>query len=646
MSEHSRLAFKAGYEWANATQQSHRAFIAQIAMAGVLNEMGRPEEGQAMLAPALADSGAGQNPDSRLHALLIAADSQQLLGNLDLAMQIVQSGVPLARQMGSQRRSLELELKRLQIENAMGGYNSLPATQILVDTLRSGGKSELLQPALNLLARIQASNGNYAQAYELTREVSEAEFDAMRSTDHRKLALLEVTNQLGRSEREKLVAQAAARELQASAERNRLMGVMGGLFFLFAIAIALFDHLRRRERQQGLAYLANSAQLEAKVAERTRELEDNMVQRMRAEEERRGLEQELAQSERMRSLGQLTGGVAHDFNNLLTVVTAAAELLEENPNKPIDERHKLLQAILGAAKSGREINTGLLAYARRQQLTPEPIVLDSFLQGARLIFQQTLGEGMRLHIKSEPLTILADHGQLMTAVMNLLTNAREASAGRGDVYITVSPSTESDKDLACLSIRDTGRGMTKQETARAVEPFYSTKQGTLASGLGLSRVYGFVQQSGGIVKIDSQVGKGTNILLEFPVHTGEPSTAALGKATTTEGIRVMLVDDNPDVRHLVQKMLETLGHVVTTSDNGEHAKQALQTLPVDLLVTDVLMPGKLSGSDLANSVKTLLPELPILMISGFAEAPDLDFPLLSKPFSLAELDEAIQSVMV
>ena len=637
-------AFQAGYEWASNTNQVHRALIAQVAMAEVLNQMGRPEESLSMLSEVLSAEESAHNPDTRLHAHLVSAQSEQQLGRLDRAMQIVQNGLPLAHKLGSKRRTRELELKRLAIEEQMGGYNNISEAQALVDEIRADSKTEILQPALNLLARLQASAGNYAEAYRLTMEVRDAQFDEMRNTDHRKLALLEVANELGRSERARLMAQAAEREMRASSERNRLMGIVGAILFLAALAVALFDYLRRRERQQGLVYRENSVQLEAQVAERTNELEDNMVKRMRAEEETRALEAELAESEKMRSLGQLTGGVAHDFNNLLTVVTAAAELLEENPNKSADERSKLLHAILGAAKSGREINSGLLAYARRQQLVPEPIMLNEFLANSRLMFQQTLGEGMSLTIDSDPLVILADHGQLTAAIMNLLTNAREASLGRGEVQINATSVKRQHTQMAAISIRDFGRGMTQQEAKRATEPFYSTKDGSLASGLGLSRVYGFVQQSGGTVTIESQVSEGTNIVLEFPVHVGQAIPTVQSAIKQSTELSILLVDDNQQVRHLVQEMLENLGHEVITSHNGEDALARVSEQDFELLVTDVLMPGRLSGPELARAIHDIKPELPILMISGFAEAPDLDFPLLSKPFSLDELKNAINQV--
>ena len=187
--------------------------------------------------------------------------------------------------------------------------------------------------------------------------------------------------------------------------------------------------------------------------------------------------------------------------------------------------------------------------------------------------------------------------------------------------------------------------MTETEVARAIEPFYSTKEATIATGLGLSRVYGFVQQSGGQMRIASEPGEGTTVTLVFPVAQDADDSDALLYDLDVGSLRVLLVDDNRAVRGMVSKMLTALGHDVTTAADGEEALRKLDEESPDVLITDVLMPGEIAGTDLARVARERRPELPILMISGFAEAPELDFPLLSKPFRRADLERALRVLL-
>ena len=262
-----------------------------------------------------------------------------------------------------------------------------------------------------------------------------------------------------------------------------------------------------------------------------------------------------------------------------------------------------------------------------------------------MLFQRTLGEQMILEISARPLAILADWGQLSTAMMNLLSNAREASASRGVVSIDIRAGDEMTAPTAIIEVRDQGRGMSEAEVARAIEPFYSTKEATIATGLGLSRVYGFVEQSGGTLKITSAPGDGTSVTLVFPVAADGEGSDALVHDFRLWSLRVLLVDDNRAVRGMVAKMLSSLGHVVSTAASGEEALRMLEEEPPELLITDVLMPGELGGNDLARAARERQPDLPVLMISGFAEAPELDYPLLSKPFRMTDLEKALRTLL-
>ena len=638
-------AFQEGYDWAVATGQAHRALIAQVAMATVLQRMERQEEALTMITGLLAEPVAGQNPDTRLHAYQIAGDVLRAQGQLQQAVAYLEAGAAMAKEFGSETRWGGLELVRLQVlEELNQQAEALAPARELVAFLQQQTAKVGLRSALMLLARLERHAGNLAAAYANSEAVLAMESTQQGAEDHRKLALLEVANELQAADRELAMAQAAQRELRANAERNQLIGWGGALLFVLTLAVVFFDLQRRKQRRKADAHRENSKQLAVQVQQRTREVEEGTLQRMRIEEARKQLELEVIEQDRMRSLGQLTGGVAHDFNNLLTVVSGSAELLFYEPSMPVRERQELVSAILEAATTGGEITTGLLAYARRQLLSPEPISLRKFFARAQTIFQQTLGEGMTLKTDIQDAVILADHGQLMAALLNVLTNAREASDGRGVVELRTLEVIDHGVALAQISIRDFGCGMDPQQAQRATEPFYSTKQDSVARGLGLSRVYGFVQQSGGEMEIHSAPERGTNVLLNFPISGAtEPQAPAPLYAQHKIG-RVLLVDDNADVRATVAHLLESLGHTVTTAADGESALRMLAAEGTDLLVTDVLMPGRYTGAELARRVRTLHPDLPVLMISGFAEAPELEFPMLAKPFSVDDLKLMIDSL--
>ena len=636
-------AFREGYEWARSTDQAHRVFIGQIEMANALNQLGRPRETVDLLGPTLEDNPDTRDPDSLMHALLAIGRAELLLNNPDRALTHLARGLSLAREFGNERRLRQLELARINALRANGETaQALAAADNLVVQLRAALPNDELDQALDQLAALEASAGKPSSAYEHHLEAQKLADEARGATFQRRLTLLEVANRVERSQREAELAQLNELAATARAERDRILAIAGAVCFLMALALVAFDLKRRRQRLEVSEHRNNAEALEQLVEERTRALEEQLTERMKAEEERRKLERELAETDKLRSLGLLTGGVAHDFNNLLTVISGAAELLELDPDMAAQKRTELIQSIQEAATSGGEITLGLLAYARRQQLNPELTDLTEFFDSSKALLQRTLGAEMALEIMPAALTVLVDKSQLTTAIINLLTNAREASDSRGNVLITVIRSQNESRCDALIKVRDWGRGMTKEEAARSIEPFYSTKQAVAASGLGLSRVFGFVEQSGGHMEIDSEPGVGTTVTLAFPIADETSDEVRTLPGTWTPPRKVLLVDDNDEVREMVERMLRSLGHSVTTADNGETALALVREAAPDVLVTDVLMPGTLGGKELAAAVREQAPDLPILMISGFAEAPDLEYPLLAKPFRLTELDAALR----
>ena len=639
-------AFREGYDWALATAQSNRVFIAQIEMANALNRLGRAQQSIDALRPAVDDRTAVHDPDSLMHALLSLGRAYLLLHDPERALRYLERGVELATRQGNRRRKRQLELTRIEALHALDqNAAALTTARTLVTTLRAEQPNDELGNALALLAELEAVAGNPLAAYNNHVDAQRIADQARGASLERRLTLLEVAARLERAEHAMVLTQARENALLARADRDRAIGIGGALCLAMAIVVFAFDRIRRRQRLEVAEHRGNAESLEQLVHERTHALEEQMTQRMKGEEDRRKLEQELAENDKLRSLGQLTGGVAHDFNNLLTIITGAAELLDVDPEMDEHRRRDLVHAIQQAADSGGEINAGLLAYARRQQLNPELIDLSEFFDGANGLLRRTLGEGMTLEIETAPLTIQVDKGQLTTALINLLTNAREASDTRGKVAISVRGSADDAGASALIAVRDWGCGMTPEEVQKSTEPFYSTKDEATATGLGLSRVYGFVEQSGGRLMIESEPGAGTTVTISFPIMDRADGLVSATRGTPASPRRILLVDDNDDVRDMVVQMLVHVGHSVIVANSGEQALSMLDEQQPDLLISDVLMPGEIGGRELADEVRKRVPDMPILMISGYVQAPDLGYPLLAKPFSLTDLEDALAELL-
>ncbi len=378
------------------------------------------------------------------------------------------------------------------------------------------------------------------------------------------------------------------------------------------------------------------------------------------------LHQRLRQSQKMEAMGQLTGGVAHDFNNLLTVILGNAEYIAEKLAAHAELR-AFAEGIVTAAERGAELTRSLLAFSRKQPLVPKDIDIGRQVLDMEQLLRRTLGE----HIECE---FLLDHdrwlasvdpGQLASALLNLVLNARDAMPEGGRLTVEVrnasldqayaeQNSEARPGDYVMVAVTDTGCGMTADVAARAFEPFFTTKEVGKGTGLGLSMVYGFAQQSGGSMKIDSMPGRGTAITLFFPrvgpsEVTGskpiDPIAAPAGNET------ILLVEDDDMVRSYVEKELRALGYRVIVTPNGPAALEVLrQPGQIDLLFSDVVMPGGLSGLQLAEEAGRLRPELRILFTSGYNEHPVgwADRPgarILHKPFRRHDLALMLRSVL-
>jgi PAS domain S-box-containing protein len=375
------------------------------------------------------------------------------------------------------------------------------------------------------------------------------------------------------------------------------------------------------------------------------------------------MEEQLRQALKMEAVGQLTGGIAHDFNNLLTIILGNSELLvEAAQNRP--ELRGLALTVQSAAERGANLTQHLLAFSRRQTLQPEPVDLAEAIAHVSGLLRRTLGGHITLRIRadSDVRRAYVDRTQLETALVNLALNGRDAMPNGGLLTIRASDARASDerslakpnKGFVRISVIDSGIGMSQEVLSRAFEPFFTTKPVGKGSGLGLSMVYGFAQQSGGRVDVDSVLGKGTSISLLLPCADSVALAPEKPSSTTLNGQgRILVVEDEPDVRSFVATQLASLGYESITAGDGNEALDRLQADPaISLLFTDLVMPNGISGVALAKRAAALRPDLPVLYTSGYADdvlaahgGVGLGVPVLCKPYRRSELALAIQAAL-
>jgi len=365
------------------------------------------------------------------------------------------------------------------------------------------------------------------------------------------------------------------------------------------------------------------------------------------------------QSQKLESLGQLTGGIAHDFNNILTTIIGNHEYLKERLTKS-DEQHALRRAN-DAAEMAARLTTRLLTFARRRQLEPVSLNLNTVISTISELLRRTLGESILLELllAQELDYVRADVSEIENVIINLALNSRDAMPNGGRLTIETGNLKLTERDAppglapgpyVVLSVTDTGVGMTQEVMTRALEPFFSTKGIGRGTGLGLSTVYGFAEQSGGRVVFDSTFGKGTTVRVLLP-----PSKKPLNEIADNDEMplapnaeTILVVEDDPDVRETTLRRVEALGYVAIEAHNSASAIQILQTGdPIDLVFSDVVMPGGMSGYELASWVRINRPDVNILLTSGHVDVKHVDpaareqFELLEKPYKRAELAQAL-----
>jgi hypothetical protein len=388
-----------------------------------------------------------------------------------------------------------------------------------------------------------------------------------------------------------------------------------------------------------------------------------------AAERLRATEEALLQSQKMEAVGQLTGGIAHDFNNLLTGIVGSLDLLQTRLNQGrTDNVARYINAAMTSANRAAALTHRLLAFARRQPLIPKNVDVNQLVVSLEDLLRRTIGETIDLGIvAAEDLwSTLCDPNQLESALLNLAINARDAMPDGGKLAIATSnarlDSVTADTpalspgDYVCITVTDTGVGMSAEVAARAFDPFFTTKPIGQGTGLGLSMIYGFARQSNGHVTIDSKVGQGTTVRLYLPRQHGDIAASHASAARTAEhaatGETVLVIEDEPIVRGVVLEMLAEQGYRTLEAIDGPSGLKILRSgQRIDLLVTDVGLPG-MNGRQVADQAREGRPDLKILFITGYAESvamadgflqPGME--MITKPFDLDHLAQRIRAMI-
>ncbi|NKQ09933.1 response regulator [Pseudomonas sp. SST3] len=404
-----------------------------------------------------------------------------------------------------------------------------------------------------------------------------------------------------------------------------------------------------------------SHELEALVVERTRALEQANIELRTQMAERAHIEETLRQTQKIEAIGQLTGGIAHDFNNLLMVIAGGLDMLDRRSDP--ERRQRLMDGMRQAAQRGAALTRQLLAFSRRQSLAPEPVDLAHHISRMRELLDRSLRGDVHVEVQfaQDLWPVEVDPGELELVILNLAVNARDAMPEGGTILLQASNAPDEQvlgqrRDFVRLAVIDSGTGIPVDVRGRVFDPFFTTKEIGKGSGLGLAQVYGFARQSGGTVWIDTECERGTSVVLLLPrsaatPEQGQPGNLQIEIPADTSAGHVLLVDDDEEVAALVAEMLQHLGYSVTHAASAAAALDMLANeRNVDLVFSDVMMPGGMNGVELAREIRTRHFRTPVLLTSGYAEAAkkaaaDQGVYVLAKPYRLEELALAIKEAL-
>ena len=459
-------------------------------------------------------------------------------------------------------------------------------------------------------------------------------------------------------------AVAAWRQRMVAALRNvsLLERPVQSITLTSAVQAAVRGRLRQYEVRALIEAREQASQeLEALIVERTSELEKTNLELRTQMAERAHIEETLRQTQKIEAIGQLTGGIAHDFNNLLMVISGGLDMLDRRADP--ERRKRLMDGMRQAAQRGSALTRQLLAFSRRQSLAPEPVDLAQRITQMRELLDRSLRGDV--HVKQEfapdlwPVEV--DPGELELVILNLAVNSRDAMPEGGNILLQARNAPDElvlgrRGDFVRLAVIDTGTGIPDEVRNRVFDPFFTTKEIGKGSGLGLAQVYGFARQSGGTVWIDSECGHGTSVVMLLPRSAELPSPVKdqmpIDETVNVSAGNVLLVDDDEEVATLVAEMLEHLGYEVTSTASAAAALGALANgRGIDIVFSDVMMPGGMNGLELAREIRTRNFEVPVLLTSGYAEAVKHSaeaegVQILAKPYRLEELAAALKTALV
>ncbi|EMM6072524.1 response regulator [Enterobacter hormaechei] len=620
----------------------------------------------------------GQKRHLERNALLSALyQSQSYLRHLQDINRRYASNVPDARQLA--------EMDRLIV--AAIDTPSPRATVQQLDAVTAGLPASALQPVVNQV--LPDFNDELRKLAPLSKQLEESDLSISWYMFHIK-ALVAILNR-DINQYVEQVAQASRLRTGQSHQELRSISVFISVFAVLALiitgcacwyiyrnlgsnltaisrAMSRLAHgeqdvsvpaLQRRDELGELARAFNVfARNTASLEHTTRLLKQKTTQMEIDRIERQGLEEALLHSQKMKAVGQLTGGLAHDFNNLLAVIIGSLELTDSSsPDAP-----RITRA-LKAAERGAMLTQRLLAFSRKQALHPHAVEMKPLLENLSELMRHSLPATLTLDIEAQTPAWPAwiDVSQLENAIINLVMNARDAMEGQNGVIKIrtwnqrVTRSDGRRQDMVALEVIDHGCGMSQEVKSQVFEPFFTTKQTGSGSGLGLSMVYGFVRQSGGRVEIESAPGQGTTVRLQLPRSTLPAFSDDAVLATTAPAeseLLVLVLEDEAGVRQTLCEQLHQLGYLTLEAENGEQALNMLDASPdIGMFISDLMLPGCLSGAEVIDHVRSHYPQLPVLLISGQdlrpAHNPQLpEVQLLRKPFTRAQLAQALRKVMV
>jgi signal transduction histidine kinase len=437
---------------------------------------------------------------------------------------------------------------------------------------------------------------------------------------------------------------------------------------LLFIRITIFNASDRRRYERELLAARAAAQAAAQEVQSLNEALQSRI--CEVEEARRQTEQLLRQAQKMEAIGQLTGGIAHDFNNLLAGITGSLELLGRRLEQGrLENLPRYVTAAQGATKRAAALTHRLLAFSRRQELSPVATDVNRVVSDVEDMIRRSVGAHITLNVIGAGglWTTMVDRNQLENAILNLCINARDAMPGGGQLTIETSnkwldEQVAQDRDVApgqyiALCVTDTGTGMTPEVLARAFDPFFTTKPEGRGTGLGLAMVHAFARQAGGQVRIYTELHRGTTICIYLPRHRGAPERDSVQMSTGTwkalHEETILVVDDEPTVRMWVGEALSDAGYHVVEAGDGPTALALLKTSArFDLLITDFSLPGGFTGRHLAESARTVREDLHVLFITGYAENAVIEgghlpagSQVLAKPFTMEALTRAVSGFL-